>query len=332
MEKNKKQRALSGMRPTGKLHLGHLIGVLDNWREMQETFKCFFFVADWHALTTEYNDPSNIKVYSREMVLDWLTAGIDPGKGIIFLQSDIKEHAELYLMLSMIVPIPWLERVPSYKEMKEELTQKDLSTYGFLSYPVLQASDILIYKADVVPVGIDQVPHVELTREIARRFNNLYGTETFVEPQAKLTITPKLLGLDGRKMGKSYNNCIYLSDSREAVNEKVMHIMTDPHRIKRSDCGDPELSTVFSYHKIFSQQEKVKEIGEKCRTAQIGCVECKKELIKNLWGYLEQFQCRRSDISKKWKDVDDIFVEGGKKAREISSETIKEIKEAMKII
>src|SRR3990172_6945512 len=299
----KKERALSGMRPTGKLHLGHLIGVIENWIKIQDEYNSFFFVADWHALTTEYSSPLMIKDFGREMVLDWIAAGIDPEKAVIFLQSDIPEHAELHLMLSMIVPVPWLERVPSYKEMKEELTNKDLSTYGFLGYPLLQASDILIYKSNIVPVGIDQVPHIELTREVARRFNHIYGKEVFAEPQAKLTETSKLLGLDGRKMGKSYNNCIFLSDSVEIIKEKVMNMMTDPHRIKRTDTGDPNLSVVFSYHKISSPPEKIKEIEEKCRTAQIGCVDCKRELIRNLTAYLVKFQEKRSELSGKWKGV-----------------------------
>jgi len=331
VDKIRKQRALSGMRPTGRLHLGHLIGVLENWKEIQDIYESFFFVADWHALTTDYNEPSMIKDYAREMILDWLTAGIDPEKAVIFLQSDIQEHAELHLMLSMVVPIPWLERVPSYKEMQEELVNRDLSTYGFLGYPLLQAADILIYKSDVVPVGIDQVPHIELTREIARRFNHIYGKNIFVEPQAKLTETSKLLGLDGRKMGKSYNNCIYLSDSIEVINDKVMTMMTDPHRIKRSDPGDPNLSVVFSYHKIFSPLETIKEIDQKCRTAQIGCVDCKKELIKNLSAFLAKFQEKRLAFAKKWKDIGDIFAQGRKKAKEIAAKTIKEAKEAMKI-
>ncbi len=327
----KKERAVSGMRPTGKLHLGHLIGVIENWIKIQDEYDSFFFVADWHALTTEYSSPAMIKDFGREMVLDWIAAGIDPEKAVIFLQSDIHEHAELHLMLSMIVPVSWLERVPSYKEMKEELTNKDLSTYGFLGYPLLQASDILIYKSNIVPVGIDQVPHVELTREIARRFNHIFGKEVFVEPKAKLTEASKLLGLDGRKMGKSYNNCIYLSDSPEDIRQKVMTMMTDPHRIKRSDCGNPELSVVFSYHKIFSPPETVKEIAESCRSAKIGCVDCKKVLLKNLMEYISKFQERKSALSKKWKDAEEILFKGGKKAKEFASETIREVKEAMRI-
>jgi len=331
MDKIKKEIALSGMRPTGKLHLGHLIGVLENWIKIQDEYDSFFFVADWHALTTEYSNPTMIKDLGREMVLDWLAAGINPEKAIIFLQSDISEHAELHLILSMIVPVPWLERVPSYKEMKEELTNKDLSTYGFLGYPLLQASDILIYKSNIVPVGIDQVPHIELTREVARRFNHIYGKEVFAEPQAKLTETSKLLGLDGRKMGKSYNNCIYLSDSSEEIRQKVMTMMTDPQRVKRTDCGNPELSVVFSYHKILSPPETVKEIDDKCRNAKIGCIDCKKELLKNLLEYISKFQERRSVLSKKWKDADEILLLGGRKAKEVASETIREAKEAMRI-
>ncbi|MGC8735358.1 MAG: tryptophan--tRNA ligase, partial [Dissulfurimicrobium sp.] len=233
------QRVLSGMRPSGRLHIGHLHGVLENWKRLQRTYECYFFVADWHALTTNYEDPSAIYGNIGEMVLDWLSVGIDPDKSTIFLQSDIKEHAELYLLLSMITPVPWLERNPTYKEQREQLTDKDLSTFGFLGYPVLQAADIIIYKAHKVPVGVDQLPHVELTREIARRFNYLYG-EVFPEPDALLTAVPKLPGLDGRKMSKSYENSIFITDPPAVIRKKISTIVTDIERPRKDDPGDPE--------------------------------------------------------------------------------------------
>ena len=243
------KRVLSGMRPSGKLHLGHFHGVLENWLRLQKEHECLFFVADWHALTTEYNNPSNIQDNIKEMVIDWLSCGIDPDKSTIFLQSAVKEHAELHLLLSMITPLSWLERNPTYKEQLEEVKDKDLHTYGFLGYPVLQTADIIIYKADMVPVGIDQAPHLELSREITRRFNFLYG-KIFPEPQTLLTETPKLLGTDGRKMSKSYNNAIFLSDPPAVIEKKILPMMTDPARQRRTDKGNPELCPVYFLHKI----------------------------------------------------------------------------------
>ena len=279
-----KKRVLSGMRPTGQLHLGHLVGALNNWVKLQKDYQCYFMIADWHALTTSYEDIGPIKDYTHDMVIDMIAAGIDPSKSVLFLQSDIKEHAELSLLLGMITPVPWLERVPTYKEQQQELSNKDLSTFGFLGYPLLQAADILIYKANAVPVGVDQVPHVELTREIARRFNAFYG-EIFPEPESLLTEVPKLSGLDGRKMSKSYDNSIYLSDNAKTIREKVKTMITDPARVKRSDPGHPDVCPVFQYHKVFAPSVTQK-VRNECENALIGCVDCKMNLANELIDYL----------------------------------------------
>ena len=254
-----RKRVLSGMRPTGRLHMGHLFGALDNWRKLQETFDCFFFIADWHALTTDYADPSKVKEFTTEVVLDWLAAGLDPKKATFFVQSRVPEHAELHLLFSMFTPLAWLERVPTYKEQREQITDKDLGTYGFLGYPLLQAADILIYKAHYVPVGVDQVPHVELTREVARRFNFLYEN-VLLEPEALLTEFPKIPGTDGRKMSKSYDNAIFLSDSPETVTAKIKPMITDPARQRRKDPGNPELCPVFDLHKVFTPEAERKGV------------------------------------------------------------------------
>ncbi|MEK6776254.1 MAG: tryptophan--tRNA ligase [bacterium] len=325
-----KQRVLSGMRPTGKLHLGNYLGALKNWKEMQENYECFFFVADWHALTTEYASSPDIRAYIHEMLIDWLAVGIDPDKATIFVQSMVPDHAVLHVLLSMITPLPWLERCPTYKEQQQQLTEKDLTTFGFLGYPVLQAADILIYKAHKVPVGIDQVPHLELTREIGRRFNHLYG-EVFPEPQAILTEVPKLPGTDGRKMSKSYDNCIYLSDSEDVIRNKVRNMMTDPQRKKRQDPGDPEVSPVFAYHKIFTGKEDVERIAHGCRTAGIGCVDCKKILIDNMILMLAPIHETRAALARDKKQIRDVVESGTESARKIASGTMAQVREAMKI-
>ncbi|HPK54006.1 MAG TPA: tryptophan--tRNA ligase, partial [Smithellaceae bacterium] len=265
------KRILSGMRPTGKLHLGNLHGALKNWVNLQESgkYECFYFVADWHAFTSEYSTTEEIRNNTVSMVIDWLSVGLDPQKSTVFVQSAVKEHAELFLLLSMITPLAWLERNPTYKEMKAELTNKDLSTFGFLGYPVLQAADIIMYKAYGVPVGVDQLPHVELTREIARRFNFLYR-EVFPIPDPLLTGVPKLLGIDGRKMSKSYDNSIYISDRGKILLEKVSAMFTDPQRIRKSDPGNPDICNVFAFHDLYSQPETVQELGAGCRKATIG--------------------------------------------------------------
>lgn len=327
----KKKSVLSGMRPSGKLHLGNLLGALHNWVELQEEYDCFYFIADWHALTTDYSDTSEIKENIREMVVDWLSAGIDPEKSTIFIQSHLPEHAELHLLLSMITPLSWLERVPSYKEQQQQIKDKDLATYGFLGYPMLQAADIIIYKADYVPVGIDQVPHIELTREIAKRFNFLYKKQVFPIPEPKLTEFPKIPGVDGRKMSKSYNNCIYLSDSDDIMRSKINRMMTDPQRARRNDPGDPEVCPVFTFHKIYSPSEDIEKIVPACKKAEIGCVDCKKMLIEKLVEALKPFHEKRQELLNSPKKVEEILRMGVDKARKVASATLAEVKEAMQI-
>ncbi len=388
-------RIVSGMRPTGKLHLGHYFGVIENWLKLQKEHQCLFFIADWHALTNKYKDTSDLKENIKQLMIDWLSTGIDPEKSILFIQSGVKEHAELALLFGMFTPKSWLELNPTYKDMKfnllyqyirdflygkqikisedilrdifyhafyhkrdidlkylkEELLKlgikkdyvnhiiknisegdigKEIDTYGFFGYPILQAADILIYKAQGVPVGEDQLPHIEITREIARRFNNLYQ-EIFPEPEAILTKTPKLVGLDGRKMSKSYNNAIYLSDGENIVTQKVMTMKTDPNRVRRTDPGNPEICPVFTNHKIFTDEETVKRIDKECRSAQIGCVDCKKILAENINKFLTPIRERRSNIEQNLEKYEEIFKEGTQKARELASETMKEVRKVMNL-
>ena len=325
---NKEKTILSGMRPTGKLHLGHLIGVLDNWSQLQENYNCVFEVADWHALTTKYDQTENIQQHIREMVADWISAGIDPAESIIFVQSDIPEIAELNLLLSMIVSVGRLERNPTYKEQIEELGENDAIPFGLLEYPVLQATDILFPKADVVPVGEDQLPHIEITREIARRFNHLYE-EVFPEPESQLAEVPRLPGLDGRKMSKSYGNAIYLADGKEEIQDKVNQMVTDPDRIRLSDPGNPEVCSVFDFHKIFNDAERVEKIDEACRSAELGCVECKEELAEVLIAKTADIRKKREELLADPAQLDQILKEGGEQAREIASQTLSEVKTAM---
>ncbi len=309
-----RKRVLSGMRPTGRLHLGNLHGALDNWIELQERYECFFFVADWHALTTDYASPGQIRQNTWDMVLDWLAAGLDPKKCTLFVQSDVKEHAELYLLLGMITPLAWLERNPTYKDQQQQLEVKDLSTYGFLGYPVLQAADIIIYRANGVPVGKDQLPHVELTREIARRFNFMYEKEIFPIPDPVLTEVPVLPGLDGRKMSKSYGNCIYITEAEGSIQEKILKMMTDPARVRRSDAGDPEKCPVFDYHKLYSLRDEIGHVGQGCRTAGIGCVDCKKILIGNVLKKLGPVREKRLQLERNPQEVKDAIREGNETA------------------
>ncbi len=324
-----RKRILSGMRPTGRLHLGNLHGALDNWIQLQNQYECFFFVADWHALTTDYATPEQIHANTWEMVMDWLSAGLDPELATLFVQSDIKEHAELYLLLGMITPLPWLERNPTYKEVQTQLDQKDLATYGFLGYPVLQAADIIIYRANGVPVGKDQLPHVELTREIARRFNFMYQTEIFPIPDPLLTEVPVLPGLDGRKMSKSYGNCIYITEPEQSIVEKISKMMTDPQRIRRNDPGDPEVSPVFAYHKLYSTPPEVADIADGCRTARIGCVECKKRLMRNVIAKLGPIREKRLQLERRPDDVKSIIQAGNDKARRESAATMEQVRRAI---
>jgi tryptophanyl-tRNA synthetase len=321
----KKKRILSGMRPTGPLHLGNLHGALLNWVDMQETYDCFFFIADWHALTSDYENPSRISGYTKEIIKDWLSVGLSPEKSTLFVQSVIKEHAELFLIFSMITPVPWLERNPTYKDQMVQLNNKDLSTFGFLGYPVLQAADIIMYKANGVPVGVDQVPHVEITREIARRFNYFYGN-VFPEPEAILTQTPKILGLDRRKMSKSYNNAIFLSDSPAEVTTKVSQMITDPQRARKSDPGDPDVCNVYEFHKLYTDPETTATIAKECRSAEIGCVDCKKIMTRNLLADLAPVHEKRDYYHNRPELVDDIIAEGCSKARKVARRTMAEVR------
>ncbi|HTR47989.1 MAG TPA: tryptophan--tRNA ligase, partial [Verrucomicrobiae bacterium] len=386
----KPKRVLSGMRPTGRLHLGHYFGALQNWLKLQEEYDCFFFVADWHALTTHYEDTSSIAENTLQVATDWLSVGLDPAKSTLFIQSSVLEHAELHVLLSMITPLSWLERVPTYKEQIENLKDRDLGTYGFLGYPLLQSADIVIYDADFVPVGEDQVPHVEITREITRRFNGSFGLaispdlfskenekildaalltigspksewteerrrlveralrskiveegfENFLkkvkagkrvfkhttilhEPGHLLTETPRLPGTDGRRMAKSYGNAIWLSDPPDEIRTKVRNMMTDPQRQRRTDPGRPEVCPVFAWHKLFSSLDTVTQIDHECRTAAIGCVDCKKMMAENLVKWIEPVQTRRKELEARPKEVWDILDAGGKKAQKTARRTMK---------
>ncbi len=325
-----KPRVLSGMQPSGLLHLGNLLGALDNWKELQDKYECFFFVADWHALSTNYADTSRIREFNRELLTDWLAAGIDPDRATVFIQSRIPEHAILYVLLSMIVPIPWLERNPTYKEKQEEIKERDLSTYGFLGYPVLQAADILLYKPDYVPVGKDQLPHLELTREIARRFNSLYRP-VFPEPKEHLTKFPKVLGTDGRKMSKSYGNTINLSDAEPVVRQKLKTMVTDPARVKRTDKGNPDVCPVFDFHKIFSTPQTIELVNRDCRTAAIGCIDCKKLVADAMVTRLAPIWDGRARLTATPGQVDEIVREGSRRAAAVAHRTLEEVNDAMKI-
>ena len=326
----KKGKIVSGMRPTGKMHLGHLHGALLNWKKLQEEYQCYYFIADWHALTTEYANPEIIRESRYEIVADWISIGIDPEESVLFVQSEIKEHAELHLIFSMFTPLPWLERNPTYKDQLTELVKKEIATYGFLGYPVLQAADILMYKANGVPVGEDQAPHVELTREIARRFNHLYG-DVFPVPDTLLAPTSKLLGIDRRKMSKSYGNAIGLTDSAAEIDSKVSRMVTDPQRARKSDPGDPDVCNVFTLHEIYSDASDVEEIAKSCRKAGIGCVECKKKMAASLKIGLAPMQEKRKALSENMERVKEIVAEGNRKARAIAVETMAQVREAVKI-
>ncbi len=327
----KRKRILSGMQPSGKLHLGNYFGALKNWVSLQEGFECYFFIADWHALSSLYEGPERIKNYSFEVAVDWLSAGLDPEKCTMFLQSEIPEHAELHLILSMIVPVPWLERNPTYKEKQDEIKNVDMSSYGFLGYPVLQTADIVLYKADFVPVGIDQAPHLELSREIVRRFNKLYK-KVFIEPGAKISDVPKLNGLDGRKMSKTYNNTIFLSDGEKEIRKKVQSMLTDPARARRDDPGDPDVCNLYPFHKIYSSQSIQEEIGSDCRTAKIGCGDCKKMLAQTMIEGMSPVMEKRQEIISRPDDVKNILREGTLKAHEVARATLEQAKQAMKLV
>ncbi len=316
------------MRPTGRLHLGNLVGALQNWVELQSRYESYHCVVDWHMLTTDYANTADLQDNIWQMTTDWLAAGLDPVKAAFFVQSHVIEHAELHLILSMLTPLGWLERVPTYKEALENIKDRDIHTYGFLGYPVLQAADILIYKADAVPVGEDQVPHIELTREIARKFNNLYGT-VFPEPQTLLTPTPRLPGTDGRKMSKSYNNAIYLSDPPDTVWKKVSTMVTDPARKRRYDPGNPDICPVFDLHKVFSDQPVIDRVNRECRTADIGCIDCKKLMVEGLNRRLAPIQERRRQYEQEPEKVWQILDEGAERARQVAQATMAEVREAV---
>lgn len=326
-----RKRVLSGMRPTGKLHLGNFVGALQNWVGMQDQYECFFCVVDWHALTTDYADTSRVKENSLEVAFDWLAAGLDPDKSVLFFQSHVPEHAELHLLFSMITPLGWLERVPTYKEQRENIKDKDLGTYGFLGYPLLQAADILVYKADCVPVGEDQVAHVELTREIARRFNSFYGgtNPVFPEPQSLLTPAAKLPGTDGRKMSKSYGNTIMLADPEPVVRQKLKTMVTDPARVRRSDPGNPDLCPVGDLHKIFSSRQTIAKVNDGCRTAGIGCIECKSWAADSLVRLLNPIQERRKKFEQNPRLAWDILEAGSQRARQAAGETMQDVRASM---
>lgn len=325
-----KTRVLSGMQPSGLLHLGNLFGALDNFKRLQAEHECFYVVADWHALSTNYEDTTRIREYTREVLIDWLASGLDPERATLFIQSRVPEHAILHLLLSMITPVPWLERNPTYKEKQDNIEGRDLSTYGFLGYPVLQTADILLYKGDFVPVGVDQLPHLELSREIARRFNQLYKP-VFPEPQALLTEIPKVPGTDGRKMSKSYNNTINLSDPEATVRSKLKTMITDPARIRRADKGNPDVCPVFSLHKSISARPVIDQVNQECRTAAIGCIDCKTLLADGLVTLLTPTWDRRRELTQAPKRVDEVIDAGTKKAGAVARQTIAEVSDAMRI-
>jgi len=321
---------VSGMRPTGRLHLGHLHGALSNWVKLQAENQCYFFSADWHALTTNYHQTEVVKQSERDMFVDFIAAGIDPQNATLFVQSQVKEHAELYLLLGMITPLGWLERSPSYKEVRENITDRDLALYGFLGYPVLMTADIILYKATRVPVGADQVAHLELSREIVRKFNGHYG-EVFPEPKPLLTEAAKVVGTDGRKMSKSYGNAIELGEPAESTRKKIMGAVTDPARKRRQDPGNPEVCGIFYLHRIYSDAETVGWVDTNCRTAGIGCVDCKKKLLEKLEPDQERMRQKREALLARPQDLDDLVQLGNQKARAVAAKTMEQVRAAMKL-
>lgn len=329
---NDKKRIFSAMRPTGKLHYGHMAGALSNWVNLQNEYSCFFAIADWHALMSDYSDPSNIKVNCKEILLDWLAVGLDPEKAAIFVQSHIKQHAELHLALSMITPLGWLERCPTYKEQILNLKNKDLSNYAFLGYPVLMAGDILLYKSFAVPVGEDQNAHLELTREVVRRFNYLYG-DVFLEPETLLTKTAKMPGLDGRKMSKSYNNALNIADDMDIVWNKLRTMITDPARERRTDPGNPDKCPVWDVHKFFNKnQDELLELDEGCRNATIGCIDCKKRLMAHVKETMDPILLRRSNFENRDDELKQILEAGALRAQKVAEATMDEVFSAMGLL
>jgi tryptophanyl-tRNA synthetase len=319
---------LSGMRSTGKMHLGNYFGAIKNWVELQDRYRCFYFAADWHALTSDYADPSQVADNTLEAVADWIAVGLDPERSVIFIQSMVPEHAELHLLLSMITPLGWLERVPTYKEQMREIDTRDLSTYGFLGYPLLQAADIIVYRADFVPVGEDQSSHLELSREVVRRFNGLYG-DVFPEPRALFTASPKVPGIDGRKMSKSYGNGINIADPPEVIRAKCMQMFTDPQRLRRSDPGRPEVCNLYEFHKLLSPPELRERVARECRAAEIGCVDDKKLIAEVLIEFLAPMRRRREELVRDKATLLDILVAGSQRARERAAETMEQVRAAV---
>lgn len=326
------KRVLSGMQPTGRLHIGHLVGALDNYVALQKENDCYYCVVDWHALTSMYGDTSNLQGYILEVAAGFIAAGVDPEKSVMFVQSDVKQHAELHLLLSMITPLGWLERVPTYKEKKSQMQDKDLSNYGFLGYPVLQTADIILYKANYVPVGEDQVFHLELAREIVRRFHHLTNSNIFPEPEAKLTEAKRVPGLDGRKMSKSYENSIYLDDSSDVITEKIKTMITDTKRMRRKDPGEPNDCPTYALHKIFTPKEEQEELANGCRTAGIGCFDCKKSLTKNLLQKVTPVGEKIIQLKAKPDYLKDILNEGKKKAGKVAETTMEDVNKVMNLI
>ncbi len=328
VRKNMK-RIVSGIRPTGKLHWGHYFGIVENWIKLQSEYECFYFIADWHALTSEYDNVDIIKPATREIIADLLAAGLDAKKNTIFIQSQIPQHTELQLALAMITPISWLERVPSFKDLQQQMSNKDLSNYGFLGYPLLQTADIIMYNAAKVPVGEDQVAHIEFSREVVRRFHHITKKDIFVEPQPLLTKTPRVPGLDGRKMSKSFNNAIFIADDEQTISKKMMQAITDPARIRKTDPGHPEICNIFSYHKLYTKLERVAEIEAECQKGTIGCVDCKKECIKNAVAFWKPMQEKRNKYLEKEKDLFQIAENGAKKAVKEAENMMEKVRQAM---
>jgi tryptophanyl-tRNA synthetase len=328
MSPTKKKTVFSGIRPTGSAHLGNFAGAMRNWLALQDKYNCFYSIVTWHALSSEYQDSKVIKGYTYEMAVDLLSVGLDPAKCVIFVQSEVKEHAELHLLLSMVTPLPWVERVPTFKDMQKEMEDKDLNTYGYLGYPVLQAADILLYKGEIVPVGEDQAAHLELAREICRRFNRLIG-DVFPEPQMLLTETPRLAGTDGRKMSKSFGNAIYLKDTPEAIREKIATMITDTRRKRRSDAGEPAECPAFTLHAAFVEKPRREELARGCRTAGIGCLECKAVVIERLLELLWPYWERRAELEKNPARVREILDEGNRRARRVARATMEEVRAAV---
>ena len=323
------QTVLSGLRPTGRVHLGNYFGAVKNWIELQESYPCYYFIADWHALTANYADPSDVRQWTFDAVADFIAAGMDPKRTVIFVQSEVKEHAELHLLLSMITPLPWLERVPTVKDAQAK-DEETLDTYGFLGYPLLQTADIIIYRASYVPIGVDQAAHLEISREIVRRFNNFYG-DVFPEPQPLFTATPKVPGLDGQKMSKSYGNTIPLTASADEIRALVMTMFTDPNRVRRNDPGNPDICNLFHFHKLFSDDATIARVDHECRTAQIGCVDDKKLLAEIMIEKLRPIRARREEIDRDPSIVWDALRDGNARARDRARETMDLVRKAMKI-